>query len=157
MIGLVVMLMSACSQSDSAKSQPRGSLTTSTDSQSLPDQQQRVAFLARYVTPKSPVRDAEFIIHYQDNGGGLVPGPSDWDIRAVVQIEREHAAAWHEGWPACAGQDAPDTSWAAPLLARHPQWLTPQSSPRCYRNPRAPMSYLLLYVDDGIILYKSST
>jgi hypothetical protein len=75
LIGLV-MLMSACSPSDSAKG-PRGSLSTSTDSQTLPDQQQRIAFLSRYVTPKSPIRDTEFIIHYQDNSGGLVPGPSD--------------------------------------------------------------------------------
>ena len=159
MVGLVVVLLwcCACSQNDSAKGQTRGSLTTATDSQTMPDQQQRLAFLTRYVSARSPISDAEFIIRYQDNSGGAVPGPSDWDIRAVVQIERAGAAAWHEGWAACAGEDAPDTSWAAPLLARRPQWRTPRSSLQCYRNPRSPRSYVVLYLDDGILLYRSAS
>jgi hypothetical protein len=157
--GLVVMLLwcCACSQNESTKGLPRGSLTTVTDSQALPDKVQRLAFLARYVAPRSPIGDAEFMIKYQDNSGGAVPGPSDWDIRAVVQIEREGAAAWHQGWAACGGEGAPDTSWAAPLLARRPQWLALRSSPACYRNPRAPRSYIVVYVDEGIVLYKSAS
>lgn len=156
-IGLVGLLLwyGACSQNDSATGQLRSSLSTATDSQTLPDQPQRLAFLARYVPAKSPISAAEFVIRYQDNSGGAVPGPSDWDIRAVMQIERDGAAAWHEGWNACA--DAPDTSWATPLLARRPQWRTPHSSPQCYRNPRAPRSQVVLYADDGILLYRSSS
>lgn len=136
-----------------------GSLTTDTDSQSLPDRQQRLEFLARYLRLRSPVSDAEYIIRYQDNSGGGVPGPSDWDIRAVLQVERE-SAAWHEGWVACADgarEPAVDTAWAAPLLGRRPPWKALRSSPRCYRDPNAPASFAIVYEEDGLVLYRNTS
>jgi hypothetical protein len=150
----MVMLLAccACSSSGNPEAAPRGSLTTDTDSQSLPDKTQRLEFLARYLRSKSPIADAEYVIRYQDNSGGAVPGPSDWDIRAVLQVERQ-GAAWHEGWVAC---DA-DTGWAQPLLDRRPQWRTLRSSPQCYRNPRTPASFVILYEEDGIVLYRNTS
>lgn len=152
----------ACSSSGTPEATSRGSLTTDTDSQSLPDKDQRLAFLARYLRFKSPVADAEYVIRYQDNSGGAIPGPSDWDIRAVLQVERQ-GAAWHDGWVGCAGgasdahKPGVDTGWAQPLLDRRPQWRTLRSSPRCYRNPRTPASFAILYEEDGIVLYRNTS
>lgn len=166
---LAVLLLScwACANGEREAAEreaaPRGSLTTDTDSRSLPDKQQRLAFLARYLRFKSPIVDTEFIIRYQDNSNGMVPGPSDWDIRAVLQVEG-HAAAWHAGWAPCAPkspsdahQPAFDAAWAAPLLGRRAQWQTLRASPRCYRNPRSAASFLVLYEEDNLVLYRNSS
>jgi hypothetical protein len=142
---------------------PGGSLTTDTDSRSIPDRQQRLAFLARYLRFQSPLVDAEFIIRYRDNGQGLVPGPSDWDIRAVLQVEGP-ASEWHAGWTPCPAQDPSnarqpdfDTAWAEPLLGRRAQWQALRSSPRCYRNPRSASSFLVVYEEDGVVLYRNTS
>lgn len=152
------VLLACCACSSSSSPGSRGSLTTDTDSQSLPDREQRMAFLARYLRLKSPITDAEYIIRYQDNGGGAVPGPSDWDIRAVLQVEGP-AAAWHQGWEPCAaeGAAAVEMGWAQPLLERRPVWTTLRASPRCYRDPHAPASVAMVYEEDGVVLYRNAS
>jgi hypothetical protein len=125
---MMLVACCACSSGNGPEAGRGGSLTTDTDSRSLPDKDQRLAFLARYLRAKSPIADAEFIIRYRDNSGGTIPGPSDWDIRAVLQVE-SRPAAWHEGWVPCAAGDAAgdsplavDMAWAEPLLGRRPHW-----------------------------------
>jgi hypothetical protein len=166
---VVVVLLScwACANSERETAEretaPLGSLTTDTDSRSLPDKQQRLAFLARYLRFKSPIEDAEFIVRYQDNSKGMVPGPSDWDILAVLQVERQ-ASAWHAGWVPCPTKSLPgapqpegDPAWAEPLLSRRAQWQTLRSSPRCYRNPRRAASFLIVYEEDEVIVYRNTS
>jgi len=149
---LAVMLFCACT--------PSRSLTTNTDSQSLPDKQARLAFLARYLRSKSPIVDAEYVIRYQDNSGGMIPGPSDWDIRAVLQVEGQ-TSVWHAGWAPCptqgpsdAGPPGVDTTWAEPLLGRRAQWQTRRSSPRCYRSAH---SVVLVYEEDNLVVYRNTS
>ncbi|WP_428266360.1 hypothetical protein [Haliangium sp.] len=156
---------SACSKDRTPEAEPEAndSLTTDTDSRTLSDKEQRLAFLARYLRLKSPVADAEFVIRYHDNGGGALPGPSDWDIQAVLQVE-EHASAWHEGWVPCpadaVSEEHPtgvDLTWAQPLLERREPWQQPSDSARCYRNPRTSGSYVIVYEQDGLVLYRNTT
>ncbi|WP_437722426.1 hypothetical protein [Sorangium sp. So ce861] len=162
--GAAAMLLAccACSPGGSSGTASRGSLTTDTDSQSLPDRQQRLAFLERYLRLKSPIADTEFIIRYQDNSGGGIPGPSDWDIRAVLQVESQ-TSPWHDGWVPCAAEGATgdrakvDAAWARPLLGRRAHWQTLRSSPRCYRNPGSSASFVLVYEEDKLVLYRSTT
>lgn len=164
--GLVLglALLAACSGSGSSRAPAQGGgLTTDTDSRSLPDVQPRLDFLARYLKLKSPVTDAEYIIHYRDNSGGSIPGPSDWDIRAVLQVA-DDGAAWHAGWEPCpaatgAGSDAQDTvpAWARALLERRPPWRSPRASPRCFRDPRHPASVALVFGEDHLVAYGSSS
>lgn len=155
----------ACSSGSNPETAARGSLTTETDSQSLPDKDQRLAFLARYLRAKSPIADAEFIIRYRDNSGGAIPGPSDWDIRAVLQVESQ-PSAWYEGWVPCTAGGAtdegrpavdPTSAWAEPLLGRRAHWQQLRSSARCYRNPRSPASFVFVYEEDEILLYRNTT
>jgi hypothetical protein len=162
----VMMLLSSCTGSSGGhrEAAARDSLTTHTDSQSLSGKDQRLQFLARYLRFKSPVVDTEFTIRYRDNSGGAIPGPSDWDIRAVLQVGPKGTGAWREGWVACdaqgppdAGQADVDTGWAKPLLGRRVEWRTLRSPPRCYRHPRSPAGFVILYDEDGIVLYRSSS
>lgn len=167
-LAAALMLSWLCACSADGKSEAaRDSLTTNTDSQSLADKDQRLAFLARYLRSKSPIVDAEFVIRYHDNSKGPVPGPSDWDIRAVLQVERD-ASAWNAGWVPCAargnaqgtnGTPPPgaDTTWAQPLLGRRTQWQRLRATPRCYRNPRTPASFVILYEQDNLVLYRNAS
>jgi len=77
---------------------------------------------------ESNVEAAEFHIRYQDNSGGWVPGPSDWDIQAVMKVRPEDLSRWTEemstvgadsregnvfdGWP----------NWGYSLLPDDPRW-----------------------------------
>ncbi|ACY14123.1 hypothetical protein [Haliangium ochraceum] len=142
-----------------------GSLSTDTDSRTLADTEARLAFLGRYLRMKSPVEDAAFLIHYQDNSGGMVPGPSDWDIRAVLQVGA-NTAAWHENWKPCevANADAGDGDseaiaeemrWAEALLERREAWRARSTSPRCFYNPRSRGSRAIVFADDGLVVYRT--
>jgi hypothetical protein len=159
---MMLVACCACSSGNGPEAGRGGSLTTDTDSRSLTDKDQRLAFLARYLRAKSPIEDAEFVIRYRDNSGGAIPGPSDWDIRAVLQVDRP--SAWHEGWTPCAAADSAgdgqlvvDMAWAEPLLGRRPQWQALRPPPRCYRNPRSAASVVLVYEDDRVVLYRNTT
>lgn len=155
-VALGVALVAACSSSSPPAASR--SLTTDTDSRALPDVAQRLAFLARYLRFKSPVSDAEYIIHYHDNSGGSIPGPSDWDIRAVLQVA-DDGAAWHAGWEPCPASAAPDAvpDWARDLLDRRPPWKAARASPRCYRDPRSAASTVLVFADDHLVAYATAT
>lgn len=138
---LALALLPACPREDGTRCAPAGSLSTDTDSQSLPNRQRRLAFLARYLRAKSSIADAEYLIHYRDNSGGAVPGPSDWDIRAVLQVE---------GDP-CPADAAP--AWALPLLERRPEWRTRRARGRCYRDAHSAGATALIYEQDRLVIY----
>ncbi|HMG57563.1 MAG TPA: hypothetical protein VK601_28880 [Kofleriaceae bacterium] len=158
---LIAACACACACSSQATAPP--GLTTDTDSRSLPDAQRRVEFLARYLRSKSPITDAEYTIHYRDNGGGSISGPSDWDIRAVLQLA-DDGSAWHAGWEPCptaagAAAGTPDAvpAWARALLDRRPAWRTPRASPGCFRDPRHRASTVIVYAEDHLVAYGSSS
>jgi hypothetical protein len=70
------------------------SLTTDTRSDSIPTAAARVEFIGRYLNLRAPVTDAVFHVVYHDNGGGLVPGPSDADIVAALRVMPGDRAKW---------------------------------------------------------------
>lgn len=148
-----VVVASACSGQAAG-----GTLTTDTDSRTLPDRPQRLAFLARYLRSKSPITDAEFIIHYRDNSGGGVPGPSDWDIRAALQVT--DMAAWRADWEPCpvtGSGTAEVPAWARALLQRRPEWQKLHAAPHCFRDPRHPANLAILYDDDHLVAYRNTS
>ncbi len=106
----------------------RRSRTTDTRSTQFSSEQEKVRFLATYLQMKSDVEAAAFHIRYQDNSGGWLPGPSDWDIQAVMRVRPEDLSRWTEdmsivgadsregyvfdGWP----------NWGYSLLPDDPRW-----------------------------------
>lgn len=88
------------------------SLTTDTDSAQLKTSSERVAFLGRYLTLRTPASDAAFHIVYHDNSRGL-PGPSDWWIAAVVQVTPADAPTWLAGARPLGSNEPVTRSWPA--------------------------------------------
>lgn len=89
------------------------SKTTDTRSKTLPDDASRRQFLNPYFPLPSEVKDLTFHVTYRDNSGGMVPGPSDYDIRVLAEVKPESVKAWQ-------GQLQPDNqnedlSWIADL------------------------------------------
>ena len=88
-----------------------GPPTIDTTSDALPSLERRVEFLERYVTFRRGYTDLGFHISYQNNGGGMVPGPSDWDIRLVAAVPPAELASWVP--PGLTPTPSADTQWLA--------------------------------------------
>jgi hypothetical protein len=101
---LTVVALAGCSA-------PSGPSSTNTSSDTLPSLQQRVEFLERYVTFHRDYSDLGFHIVYYNNGGGMVPGPSEWDIRLVAKVPSAELAAWVPS--GLAATPSADTQWLA--------------------------------------------
>lgn len=76
--------------------EPTGPATTHTTSEGL-SLDARVELLERYVTFRRPFEDLAFVIDYQNNSGGLLGGPSEWDIRVVAVVPAGSIEQWVEG------------------------------------------------------------
>jgi hypothetical protein len=152
---LAALVLGACACSSSSTAASRGGLTADTDSQSFADRPARLEFLARYLKTRSPLADAEYVIHYRDNSTGAIPGPSDWDIRAVLQPSGD-VAAWYAGWETCP-PPAVIPAWTRELLARRPEWLHASAPPRCFRDPQHRASIAFVYDADHLVVYRNSS
>lgn len=85
--GLAVVFFSqACGGAGEGGSRQPDSLTTDSRSTSFEDKEEKLAFLQKYFDMPSEVVDAEYHIVYQDNSQGAVPGLSEWEIRAALQV-----------------------------------------------------------------------
>ncbi|MBS0265093.1 MAG: hypothetical protein JSS02_24390 [Planctomycetes bacterium] len=87
----------------------KGPATTDTSSDTLPGLEKRVEFLERYVEFRRTYTDLGFQIKYQNNSGGLVPGPTEWDIRLVAVVPAAELAEWIP--PEVTAESAADVSW----------------------------------------------
>lgn len=136
----VVLLIAAC---NSTATPDR---TTDTKSIELTTETEQIDFLSQYVNLKSGVLETEFHIVYHDNGGGLVPGPSDWDIQAVMMVD--DVAAWVDGKTEV---ETADFSWAEGLLT---EGLRPSSQPTYYTNSTTTIA---IFEPEQIIFLHSTT
>ena len=91
--------------------EPSGPASTDTSSAALPSLAQRVEFLERYVTFRRGYTDLGFHIVYHNNGGGMMPGPSDWDVRLVAAVPPAELNAWVP--PDRTATPVADTQWLA--------------------------------------------
>jgi hypothetical protein len=73
---------------------PTGPPSTHTTSTQFPTLASKAAFLHQYVTFRRTYETLDFDIAYQNNEAGLVPGPSDWDIRLIATVPAAELAAW---------------------------------------------------------------
>lgn len=74
-----------------------GPASTNCTSASFPSLKDRVDFLQRYVSFRRAYEALDFAILYSNNGGGMVPGPSEWDVRLVAVVPESEMAAWIPG------------------------------------------------------------
>jgi hypothetical protein len=77
-----------------AESGPPSTVTSSSEFTTL---KEKVAFLNQYVAFERNYKQLDFFISYRNNSGGMVPGPSDWDIRVVAQVPPAELENWFSG------------------------------------------------------------
>lgn len=58
---------------------------------------QKIEYLQQYVTFRRAYYELDFAIFFQNNSEGLVPGPSEWDIRLVASIPEADIKEWTKG------------------------------------------------------------
>lgn len=97
----IITLLAGCS-GDSGPS------STDTSSDRFATLAEKVAFLQQYVTFRYNYRSLDFRITYHNNSTGLVPGPSDWNIRIVAKVPPADLATWTSGLTRVSKAD---TSW----------------------------------------------
>ncbi len=88
------------------------SKTAHTTSAQFATLEEKTEFLRRYVSLTQHCETLDFSIDYHDNSGGLVPGPSDWDIRVVATVPEAELQEWIPTDTAPLEQE-PDRSWLA--------------------------------------------
>ena len=85
---LAAVLCAGCSNTESG---PASVKETSAARAELAD---RIQFLENYVTFRRQYEQLDYDIMYQNNGGGMLPGPSDWDIRLIAVVPESEIEAW---------------------------------------------------------------
>ena len=73
---------------------PNGPATTKTTSAAYATVAERIRFLNEYVSFRRTYETLDFNIVYQNNSGGMVPGPNDWDVRLIATIPASELQAW---------------------------------------------------------------
>jgi hypothetical protein len=91
MKSLPLILMSLFVLLGCGRSGPRSTRTTSAHLTSVQD---KTDFLHQYVTFRRTYQTLDFDITYQNNSEGLVPGPSDWDVRLVAAVPASELEEW---------------------------------------------------------------
>lgn len=123
--------------------------TTDTRSDSFADQAEKLAFFESYVVCPTPVLDADYHILLHDNSTGLVPGPSDWRISAVIRVDPADIPAWTEDMVEAANDDIDFTWWEG--LGSLADAVTGETPSALYRRTES-NSFLAVYREAGIIL-----
>ncbi len=88
------------------------SKSTNTRSDTFSTLASKQAFLESYVAFRRSYEDLHFHISFTDGGAGILPGPTEWDIRLMAVIPAEEMDEWISGLTA---SDSGDTKWALGL------------------------------------------
>ena len=71
------------------------SKTTQTQSKIFKDLKSKISFLQRYMNVQGKTFEKlDFYINFQDNSGGMVPAPNEWDICLIAVIPKEDLGLW---------------------------------------------------------------
>jgi hypothetical protein len=131
------------------------SLTTDTRSAQLSSDDEKLQFLAKYLVFKSKVEAAEFHVWYKDNSGGVVSGPSEWDVKAILKVQPEDTVLWSAGMSpgeAVGGAGQPDSKetlgWGYELLPKSARWQV-RSMPKVFTSSSAVVA---VFQAEGIVM-----
>jgi hypothetical protein len=85
---LILVALVGCSGTQSG---PPSVTETSAARAELAD---RIRFIENCVTFRRKYEKLDYDVAYQNNGGGMVPGPSDWDIRLIAVVPPGDVGGW---------------------------------------------------------------
>ena len=153
---MLMLLLTGCSPDSPPSSNARGEpdRTTDTWSSSFESKGDKLDFLERYLIFFSEVEDAEFHVVYYDNSGGLIPGPSDWDIRVALKVAPEDIPLWTDGMEKSVPDQIGIGLWDG-LKTERVTW-EERDSPEYWKRPDS-NTYLVVYPESGILLKIAST
>jgi len=137
---LLAIMLPGCSGTASG---PESVTETSVARADLAD---RILFLENYVNFRRQYEILDYDIMYQNNGGGMVPAPSDWDIRLIAVVPRTEIEAWvPAGLPNGIANRGPKLGWIASGLllpiATHQRPSKGATEPSHARESRLPASF----------------
>ena len=133
----------------------RRSLTTDTHSSQLSSDREKVEFLAKYLALKSGVQAAEFHVVYRDNSTGIVPGPSDAEVEAVLKVRPADVRLWVSGMQRQevdgTGRSVRDQlAWGYALLPDAAMWRV-SSEPAVFRSGSGSTT-VAAFESEGIVM-----
>jgi len=88
------------------------SKTTDSNSTLFATLAEKQSFMERYVSFRRHYDDLDFHISYMDGGDGMLPGPTEWDIRVFAKVPKESLDEWFSGM---ALTQTPDLSWVSSI------------------------------------------
>jgi hypothetical protein len=123
------------------------SLTTNTYSSKFNSDQQKIEFLSKYLKLPAPIEATEFHIDYHDNSG-ILPGPSDWKITAIIKTSPASLKFWTQEMNL---RSQPiNLDWGYALLPKHKQRWQLKSKPKIYQRNNQNV-YVAVFEPEGII------
>lgn len=132
---------------------PTPSRTTDTYSSQFASDEQKIAFLGKYLNLPSKIEAAEFHVVYHDNSGSFAPGPSDWTIEAAVKLAPDSIPLWISGMEI---QETQDISWGHALIAGDQEKWDLQSRPLIYKQPNENV-FVAVFEKEGVLFKSIST
>lgn len=86
---IVLILTASCDSS--------GPESTETQSHRFNSLEEKVEFLNRYVKFRRTYHELDFDILFRNGGGGMLPSPSEWDIKIVAVVPKSELGLWSSG------------------------------------------------------------
>lgn len=100
---LLIVLLTGCSPD--TQSGPKSVSELSTARPQLTD---RIMFIEQYVTFTRAYLKLEYDVEYHNNGGGMIPGPSDWDVKILAVVPADEIDEWIPAGTSKTDKDPPD-------------------------------------------------
>ena len=113
----------------------------------------KLAFLSEYLIMHSKVIDTEYHIVYFDNSTGIIPAPSDWDIRVALKVKEEDIHLWLDGFTEVLAEEI-NLSWWDALVSYN---IVFDDANAKYYKREGSFSYLVIFPDENVILKAVST
>ncbi len=135
---LTSLAVAGCSES---------SLTTDTYSSKLNSDRQKIEFITKYLKLPTPIETTEFHIVYHDNSG-IVPGPSDWRIQAIIKTSPSNLKLWTAEMQLRV--QPINLSWGYDLIPKNEHRWKLQSKPKIYQRNND-NTYIAVFEPEGII------
>lgn len=85
-IQLTIVLFAGCA--------PSGPKSANEKSTARPQLSERVAFIEQYVKFRRSYKSLEYDVEYHNNGGVVLSGPSEWDIKILAAIPPKEIYDW---------------------------------------------------------------
>lgn len=122
----------------------------------------KVKTLKKHIAMFSKIIDTEYDI-YNINGlndGFSLPGPSSWDYKIIIKLDKKYLNLWLDGFKLSSNQKY-DLSWGYDLITQKKEWKI-SSKPKIYFRPEYEnqhSTYVLIAVfeKEGILFKRMFT